>query len=239
MHRVPAGSLIRAMPIEDPSNELPARAMKRMASLGHHLALWTDALAALRNRLAKDRLPETWRTHVLAGLPEGTGAVDSLALTVHLPVGEPAGWTVEPRRDEPTPALTASARALLHLPALQKTWATWLRGNVLADLLERLGRAWIVDPSSLPSQGALPGLGIARWADFHRLADSGRRFRLEFKHGDQWTLDPSTVLADWQTVAGQLAGCALGGAVVEELPGQAGTLLEVSFALRAGRWELA
>ena len=237
-----AGSLISGMfsgqenlPSGD---ELPARVLKRIGALGHHLALWAEALETLRGRLEKDRLPEAWRGHVRAGLPSGGGALEKLEVSVRVPEQEAAGWVVEPGREEAVPALTAGARALLHLPALRKTWAGWLRESVFEDLKMRLGRAWVVDQALLPSHGALPGLGIARWGDFDRLGETGRSFRVLTKTGEIWTVDVESSEVDWRSVADHLAGCALGDAVIEELGVNDGSLWRADFEVIEGRWEM-
>lgn len=224
------------MSFEKPGVELPARVLKQIGALGHHVAVWADALAALRGRLEKDRLPEAWRAHVQAALPESVPTRDELSVQIRVFEEDAAAWVVDPESSLSVPALTAGARALLHLPALHKTWSGWLRGSVLADLQLRLGRAWIVDPTPLPAHGALPGLGMARWAEWARLAESGRRFRIAFAGGESCTLAADSGEAAWKQAAGQLGDCALGGAVVEELPGKTGTLRAVSFALEEGRW---
>lgn len=213
--------------------------MKRVRSLGHHVALWAEALRVLKRRVESDRLPVLWRGHLLHGLA-GVDAdlPESMALKVLFPESDPAAWTVVSGPDETLAALGAPARALLHLPALRKTWAGWLRGSVLEDLRSRLGRAWIVDPTALPPQGALPGLGIARWEDFWRLAGSGRGFRVRFADGDIRALDVEAAEAEWRALADRLAKCALGGAVVEELPVKPGPVMAVAFDLKEGRWEM-
>jgi hypothetical protein len=219
-------------------DELPARVLKRIGALGHHLALWAEALDALRGRLEKDRVPEAWREHVRAGLPSGGGVLEKLEVSVRVPEEDAAGWVVEPGREEAVPALTAGARALLHLPALRKTWAGWLRESVFEDLKMRLGRAWVVDQALLPSHGALPGLGIARWGDFDRLGETGRSFRVLTKTGEIWTVDVESSELDWKSVADRLAGCAVGEAVVEELGVNDGSLWRADFEVIEGRWEM-
>ena len=237
MHLRQARSLVSTMSFQSPGAELPARVLKQISALGHHVAAWGEALEALRRRLQKDRLPETWQAHVRAALPASVPAPKTLTVPIRVIEKVPGAWVVEPEHGLSLPALTAGARALLHLPTLHKTWAGWLRGSVLEDLQLRLARAWIVDSTPLPAQGALPGLGIARWGDWARLANSGRRFRIAFLGGETCTLDLDSREADWQMVADQLAVNALDGAVMEELPTKDGTLLTVSFALREGRWE--
>lgn len=237
-----AGSLISGMSIGQaklPSGEeLPARVLKRIGALGHHLAQWAEVLETLRGRLEKGRLPEAWREHVRAGLPSSGGVLEKLAVSVRVPEEDAAGWVVEPRREDATPVLTAGARALLHLPALRKTWAGWLRESVFEDLKLRLGRAWVVDPALLPAHGALPGLGIARWGDFDRLAETGRSFRVLTKTGEIWTVDVESSGVDWKSAADRLAGCAVGEAVIEELGVHDGTLWRAVFGVSEGRWEM-
>jgi hypothetical protein len=219
-------------------DELPARVLKRIGALGHHLAQWAEALETLRGRLEKDRLPEAWRGHVRAGLPSGGGILEKLEVSVRVPEEDAAGWVVEPGREEAVPALTAGARALLHLPALRKTWAGWLRESVFEDLKLRMRRAWVVDPALLPSHGALPGLGIARWGDFDRLAETGRSFRVLPKPGEVWMVDAKSSGVDWKSAADRLTGCAVGEAVIEELGVHNGTLWRAVFGVSEGRWEM-
>jgi hypothetical protein len=245
MHLGLAGALVGTMSskvaVPHPGADLPPRALKRLDALGHHIAAWSGALEALRGRLKKDRLPESWQAHVRAGLPEEIGPpLEAMEIHIRVPEDQAADdWWIDFESTPAMPALTAAARALLHLPALQKTWLGWLRGSVLVDLRQRLGRAWIVDPSALPCHGALPGLGLARWADFDRLANSGRRFRIAIQGGDLWTLDAGSEATEWKKVADQLADCELGGAVVEELPVRVGSLRTVAYALKEGRWQLS
>lgn len=237
MHLQQARSLVSAMSFQSPGAELPARVLKQISALGHHIAVWGEALEALRRRLEKDRLPEPWQDHVRAALPASAPAPVTLTVPIRVFEKDAGAWLVEPDHGLSLPALTAGARALLHLPTLHRTWSGWLRRSVLEDLQLRLGRAWIVDSTPLPAQGALPGLGIACWGDWTRLADSGRRFRIAFHGGETCILDSDSRESDWQRVADQLAVTALGGAVIEEVPTRNGTLVTVSFALREGRWE--
>lgn len=238
-----AGSLIRpmssAMPRPSSGVEPPARVLKRIAALGHHVAAWAAALDALRSRLEKGRLPVAWRDHLRAGLPLSAAIGDSISLTLRVPDSDPADWRIEPRVPESLPALSAGARALLHLPVLRKSWAAWLRHSTLEDLRHRLGRAWIVDPAPLPPHGALPGLGLARWGDFLRLSGSGRRFRILLPDAAPLTLDSLSDPADWAGAAGRLGRCNLGGALVEELPVGSGTLFQAEFVQSGGRWQMA
>ncbi len=236
------GSLICGMSIGQvklhSGDELPARVLKRIGALGHHLALWAEALETLRVRLEKDRLPEAWREHVRAGLPDHGAAFERLEVMVRIPVEDVAGWVIEPGQEEAVPALQAGGRALLHLPALRKTWAGWLRESVFEDLKMRLGRAWVVDPTPLPSHGALPGLGLTRWGDFDRLAETGRAFRVLTQTGEVWMVNAKSSGVDWKSAADRLAGCALGEAVIEELGVHDGTLWRAIFGVREGRWEM-
>jgi hypothetical protein len=153
-------------------------------------------------------------------------------------VEDVAGWVIEPGQEETVPALQAGGRALLHLPAMRKTWAGWLRESVFEDLKMRLGRAWVVDPAPLPSHGALPGLGLTRWGDFDRLAETGRAFRVLTQTGEVWMVDAKSSGVDWKSAADRLAGCALGEAVIEELGVHDGTLWRAVFGLSEGRWEM-
>lgn len=236
------GSLICGMsigPVKLPTgDEMPARVLKRISALGHHLALWAEALETLRGRLEKSRLPEAWREHVRAGLPDLGAAFERLEVMVRMPVDDVAGWVIAPGQEEAVPALQAGGRALLHLPALRKTWAGWLRESVFEDLKMRLGRAWVVDPTPLPLHGALPGLGLTRWGDFDRLAETGRAFRVLTQTGEVWMVDAKSSGVDWKSVADRLAGCALGEAVIEELGVNDGSLWRAIFEVIEGRWEM-
>jgi hypothetical protein len=242
MRRTPGGSLIPEMSFAqvklNSGNVLPARMVKRIGALGHHVALWAEALETLRGRLEKDRLPEGWRDHVRAGLPDRGATLEQLEVMVRVPEAEAGGWLVEPQRADAVAALGAGPRALLHLPVLRKTWTGWLRESVFEDLRVRLGRAWVVDPTPLPSHGALPGLGIARWGDFDRLAGTGRVFRISPRRADVWTVDSDSTLSDWKVVADELADCPLGGAVIEQLPAKGGSHWRAAFGKTAGVWEM-
>jgi hypothetical protein len=236
------GSLICGMSngqVKLPSGEeLPARVVKRIGALGHHVALWAEAMETLRGRLEKDRLPEPWRTHVRAALPEKGAPWERLEVIVRLPESEATEWVVEAAAEGNVPALRAGARALLHLPMLRKSWAGWLRESVFEDLKLRLGRAWLVDPTPLPSHGALPGLGIARWRDFERLRGTGRAFRISDRRGEMTTVGGPSSTSDWEAAAKMLGDCALGEAIVEELSLRKGSFWRAVFEVSEGRWEM-
>lgn len=238
MHPRQAGSLVDLMSFQGPVAELPSRVLKRMGALGHHLNQWSEALEALRGRLEKGRLPEAWKEHVRAGLPEVGEAFERLEVSIRVPEGDTASWVVESSREEAVPALKAGARALLHLPALRKTWAGWLRESVLEDLQLRLGRAWVVDPTALPAHAALPGLNIARWGDLDRMAKGGRGFRISNRSGDLWVVDAESSETEWRGVSGYLAGCKMGDAVIDEMSGTGGQIWRAKFEVIEGRWEL-
>ena len=94
------------------------------------------------------------------------------------------------------------------------------------------------DPTPLPLHGALPGLGLTRWGDFDRLAETGRAFRVLTQTGEVWMVDAKSSGVDWKSVADRLAGCALGEAVIEELGVHDGTLCRAVFGVSEGRWEM-
>lgn len=223
-----------------PAPPPPDRVRKRIATLGHHLAAYAEALDALRARAGKGRLPERLAPHVgrlLDWLP-CAAMPDAFQVALRLPGETPDHWQVMP--GEAPPCAGAAARALLHLPGLQLLWAGWLRGSVLADLRARLGRAWLADPVPLPPHGAIAGLGIASWADWARLRGSGRVFELRFAgQAGALRLSADETESRWRETAEWLASSAPGAALIAELPAP-GTKDEwrAEFARQGQRWEM-
>ena len=216
---------------------------RRMASAGHHVALFGEALEALRRRAAKGRLPDALLSHVrlaLARLPE-TRMGDAFAVTIGLGEatdGKPFEWMLEDAGG--SAELSLPARALLHLPGLKRTWSGWLRESVLADLLQRLPRAWVVEPLDMPPHGAIAGLGIAVWEDLWRLRESGRAFRVAWPEtGEKVELGADVAPGVWREAAARMAAAQPGRVWMEERP-----TLPTRWSARyertaEGRWELA
>ena len=224
-----------------PAVALSRREQRRLGALGHHLAQWREALELLRRRPEKGELPAASREHIgacLALLP-ASSEVTRREVGVLIEHKPEARWCATIAAVGDTAEISAAARALLHLPALRRTWAIWLRASVLASLRQRLGVAWMADPADLPCHAAIQGLGLACWADFWRLADSGRRFRVSFA-GDPapLVLETQSEAADWQAAAARLGACGLGGALVEELPGADWQAAQAVFERMDGRWEM-
>lgn len=218
---------------------LPDRLPKRLAPLGHHLALFGEALMALRGRLEKGRLPEPLAESVrrgLAGLPEAA-LPERLEVTVRVPEEAPEDWRVEASAHPWM--VTPAACALLHLPGLRALWAGWLRGSVLEDLRRRLPRAWVVEHAVLPPQGAIAGLGLAAWGDFARLRTSGRAFEWRSATDEAMTaLTPEADARVWQEAARRLAAALPGEAWVTELTTGSPARWQAVFACPNQRWDL-
>ncbi len=217
--------------------DLPDRVRKRVAVLGHHLALWSEALGSLRGRVEKGRLPEPLAAHARVAFDRITQELSAAALSVnlHCPDEAPEDWTVS-ESGAPT-SVSPSARALLHLPGLRRVWAGWLRASVLADLIQRLPRAWVVDHAGLPPQAAIAGLGIAAWSDFARLRASGRAFRVWVEQATL-DLDADTDATLWRQTAQRLATAPPGSALISELPAASGAALSAAYVQQNNRWEM-
>lgn len=222
-----------------PPVALPARTRKRLAALGHHLALYAEALTVLRGRLSSGKLPEGLEGHALLcfdWLPQG-GMPERFEVNLAIPEQEVEGWLVAPEA-QPFCA-TDAACALLHLPGLRRLWASWLRGSVLEDLRRRLPRAWVPDRAAMPPFGAIAGLGIAEWVDLTRLRGSGRAFRIRFADGrPDWHLDAAQDATIWAEAADQLARARPGAALVVEKHSLPSMYWRTEYARSEGRWEM-
>ncbi len=225
--------------LPSPAPELPARARKRLGALGHHLASFAEALAMLRARCEKGRLPEPLAAHArlcLAGLPVSE-LTEAFEVALDVPADAPEEWTVA--LDEALPAASARACALLHLPGLRRTWGGWLRGSLFQELQTRLPRAWVVDHATIPPHGAIAGLGIADWSGLWRLRADGRTFRVRFQDDvSAVELTDAQSREDWEHTAQRLAAAPPGGAVVTELPKAPCRRWQARFTRREGRWEM-
>ena len=69
--------------------------------------------------------------------------------------------------------------ALLWSPSMQAIWERELRGNHLRRLRELVPFGWVVDPTPLPPQGALPGLGVHSWDQVACFSQKERRLVLK------------------------------------------------------------
>lgn len=69
--------------------------------------------------------------------------------------------------------------ALLWSPSLRGTWEKELRGNHLQRLREIVPFGWVVDPTPLPPQGALPRLGVHSWDEVASFSQKERRLVLK------------------------------------------------------------
>ncbi len=219
--------------------ELPDRLRKRIAVLGHHLALFAEALTALRGRAEKGRLPEPLTAHVrlcLDWLPQAAMPA-SFEVMLRVPESAPDDWTVTAA--ESPSFLSAAACTLLHLPGLRRMWGGWLRGNVLADLRRRLPRAWVLDHAAVPPYGAIAGLGLSAWAEWARLRSRGRTFEIRLAQEESaLVLTPSSDEDIWREAARRLGATLPGRALIAELPGGAPPLWRAGFAQQNERWEM-
>ena len=218
--------------------DLPDRLQKRLAPLGHHLALLAEALATLRGRQRKGRLSEALAAHVglcLDWLPE-EALPEQFEVTLQAPADALEDWKVLPA-PRPWP-LTPAACALLHLPGLRALWAGWLRGSVLEDLRQRLPRAWVVDHAAMPSHGAIAGLGLAAWEELARWRTSGRAFDVRFaEDAAVLALRPEGEEKTWQEAARRLADTPPGKALVLEATAGSVVTWRAAFARSQQRWE--
>ena len=69
--------------------------------------------------------------------------------------------------------------ALLWSPSLRGIWEKELRGNHLRRLREIVPFGWVVDPTPLPPQGALPRLGVHSWDEVSNFSQKDRRLVLK------------------------------------------------------------
>lgn len=78
--------------------------------------------------------------------------------------------------------------ALLWTPALKQVWEQSLRGSHLTRVKEIVPRGWVVDPSPLPPQAALPALEVNSWEEVANFSQKERRLVLKISgfHETAW-----------------------------------------------------
>ncbi len=78
--------------------------------------------------------------------------------------------------------------ALLWTPALKPVWEQALRGSHLSRVREIVPKGWVVDPSPLPPQAALPGLEVNSWEEVAKFSQKERRLVLKISgfHETAW-----------------------------------------------------
>jgi hypothetical protein len=78
--------------------------------------------------------------------------------------------------------------ALLWTPALKPVWASLMRGSHLERVRELVPQGWVVDPSPLPPQAALPKLDVHSWDEVKHFSQKLRRLVLKISgfHEDAW-----------------------------------------------------
>ncbi len=78
--------------------------------------------------------------------------------------------------------------ALLWTPALKTVWEREVRGSHLARVHELTPPGWVVDPSPLPPQAALPKLDVHSWEEVARFTQKQRRLVLKISgfHETAW-----------------------------------------------------
>lgn len=78
--------------------------------------------------------------------------------------------------------------AMLWTPALKPVWEQALRGSHLTRVKEITPRGWVVDPSPLPPQAALPGLEVNSWEEVAKFSQKQRRLVLKISgfHETAW-----------------------------------------------------
>lgn len=78
--------------------------------------------------------------------------------------------------------------ALLWTPALKPLWETMLRGSHLKRIRELVPMGWVVDPSPLPPQAALPKLEVHSWDEVAAFSQKERQLVLKISgfHETAW-----------------------------------------------------
>ncbi|MCW1922487.1 hypothetical protein OKA05_07965 [Luteolibacter arcticus] len=78
--------------------------------------------------------------------------------------------------------------ALLWTPALKPIWEQALRGSHLSRVRDIVPHGWVVDPSPLPPQAALPVLGVNSWDEVAAFSQKQRRLVLKISgfHETAW-----------------------------------------------------
>lgn len=78
--------------------------------------------------------------------------------------------------------------ALLWTPALKPIWEQALRGSHLSRVKDIVPHGWVVDPSPLPPQAALPVLGVNSWDEVAAFSQKQRRLVLKISgfHETAW-----------------------------------------------------
>jgi hypothetical protein len=78
--------------------------------------------------------------------------------------------------------------ALLWTPALRPLWRSMLRGSHLERLRQLVPHGWVVDPSPLPPQAALPRLEVHGWDEVAAFSQKERRLVLKISgfHETAW-----------------------------------------------------
>lgn len=69
--------------------------------------------------------------------------------------------------------------ALLHMPGLRRAWEAEMRAAHLERLRQMVPFSWVVDPTPLPPQAALPRLELNSWDEVAALGRSARRLVLK------------------------------------------------------------
>ena len=80
----------------------------------------------------------------------------------------------------PKPALEEKASfALLHNRNLEPFWLQHLGGSFFKKMLQHVPYTWMIDPSPLPPQGAVPKLGLTNWHQLKNLSQKERHLILK------------------------------------------------------------
>ena len=82
----------------------------------------------------------------------------------------------------PPPKTTLEEKAsfaLLHNHNLESFWLQHLGGGFLKTLLRHVPYTWMVDPTPLPPQGAIPKLGLTNWHQLKNLSQKDRHLILK------------------------------------------------------------
>lgn len=194
-------------------------ALRVLRPLGYQVSRWLQAMSALGNRHAKQRLPSPlleFLDHWMPGpINESFGATGSLGNEPFcLKLGRSADGRPSQLIDGPPPVTDAKWWALLHLPALRDFWTAELRASHYAHLLEIVPKAWCMDPAPLPPGSVIAGLNLPDWRHLPDFCIEGATFALQRPGKDAVTLWPT--LPDKIWLAEIDAALAEGGAVLVE-----------------------
>lgn len=152
--------------------------------LTHSIRRLSDAAKLLRKRVKNESFNGAvveFLRPVFRAVPEDLdidlAAEDDFLRRLRAGQGDSLRWSAESGSEHSRTSCEATSAfllALLRVPALRGFWERELRRERFERLRAKLPEAWFADGRELPPGGALPGLGIARWADFFRVRPHNR-----------------------------------------------------------------